>query len=503
MSKNTEEKELLSDTFDKKTLHKDPMSLTLDDPEEEEHSKLKKFTTSIKVSVGVAVAADIAITALTGHAAFFGGLNQLAEAKVHTARGASEAVKTFGETTVGSTFKNVLKFFGHPATKRIFRMTFATTALIAAGALSAGTVPLIAFGLSAGATIINSVRDYKAQRKMENNVKRLEKLTKLKKLHLQRKALFEKLGIDQSLGKEFLLHEDSLKITKPKKPPLFERAAKRLLPEKIAKKAIENTYMRELGSTIFFNATECAAAAMSGEFLTLATTATIGITSENKERTEHTELKRKIRNTMRKDLDDIGLEGQEFKSDKELELALEKQQFLSEQITATISADGFADQSHEEQKRKINDVINNIGLNFEKHKREQTEKAQEEWGKKTFKEKAKSVFSSIGNNKVISIVKGYFRSWNPRSDKYNPEKIGEELKEKREDLKLSTTPDALSKHLERVKQHPKAPEKPCHKEQTTRIVSELQHELQEHKAKQPGEAHAPTQPSKGKGVEIG
>lgn len=389
-----------------KTLDDKPEILDLDS-EIRPKTRAENFHKAVKASVIFATTLDVAITTLTGNISFLGTLNQVSESKFESAQSVAQTIKGAADSTVGGIFKNTLKFMGHPATKRIFRMVFATSALIASGVASSGIIPAIGFGMTVSATIINTVRDYKSAAKMKYQVKKLSKVSQLREKFFESKRLLDSVELSGSATKsldEFLTPSSSLKESKPPTKPIFDKVIQSIFPKEMAASITKNRYMRELITTITFNATECAASVLSGNFLVLASTLTLGITSENKVRTEHNELKDRIKNTYRKDLDSMGYKGKDFKSLEELEKTLERHQFLNHKIQSSIEKGEFEGKTKDECNEIISSIAKNLNKEFS-----QIQEQKEEGSKK-------NKFTKLSKIPTIKHFVGYLKkTWNPLS----------------------------------------------------------------------------------------
>jgi hypothetical protein len=416
---------------------KDEHDLTLDD-EENLHSqkKLEHATKGMNLVVAFGFGVEIAVSAISGNIGFFGTVNQIAERYFTKPEATVGLVKDLAESPFGKAFGTALEILGSPPVKRALKIGFSVATFVALGAASSGIIPAVGLGLTVAAVAITSLRDYRSAAKMRKNVEILEKTSELRLEKTKAQSLLKGIDLTPEMQAElnkFLIPEASTVDEKPKGVGIYEILVKATMP-KAASEFLLSSYARELKNTIFWNGVECAGAVVTGNFFDVASVLVIGTISENKERTEHRELKEQLKNTIKSDMSKMGLKGKKFRSIKDIDLAVEKQRFFIRKLEEAKKAGLFDKADSKQSATVINSIVNGLDESFKKETEARISREKEEYMKKPLLKRVFSNLSSITNNHIGKHVVGYLNSWNPISVHYNPEKTMHHVRSARKEF---------------------------------------------------------------------
>jgi hypothetical protein len=391
--------------------------LTLDDEDDENSFKKIKDTTNImKIAVGIGFAIEIIASAISGHISFLGTINQVAERYLTKPEATFGVIKRIAESPFGQTMGTALEILGSRPVKRALKFSFALASFVILSAATGGALPAIAFGTGVAAIAISSIRDFRASSKMKKRIDLLKKTSSLRESYLKTQNILKSLhleqkGIDEL--KSLLIPENSLSPEKIKKPGLYEKFVNAAMPEKLAKAMLTN-HAIELKNTFLWSTFDCAGSIMMGDFFEVASTVVIGTISEAKERTEHRELKQQTKATIKSDMSEIGLMGKKFTTEKDLEIALERQEYLCKKLTKA-----------REEGEEINlDSIKKIIESFNQ------EKQNEKMPKYTQTQKFMLKIS-----KFKEVFFEYLKSWKPTLHVESAKKIAKTLRAERREFR--------------------------------------------------------------------
>lgn len=394
---------------------------TMDDIDNRTSPKILGFyALSMSISILVSIACTVIIFLYTGFLEIIGTINQIFEKLVSNKGINRTTIPSMSNSPLALALKSALDFIGHPVIKRYMRIGIALTFGAVAGASVNSYIPLALSSVTCLSVILTSLRDYKNYLKTLDSINFLDKTGKLRSEVSKLDKLIAGLNIHEEtidILKSYIESSEGIRTTNKIKPNLCD-------------KYIPNYYLRNLPYTLWSNILECSGVILINDPFAISLSF-IGLSSENKFRTDYKILRNRIANTIESDLEYSGLKGRKFTLLSNLDIAIDKQIYFYEKLLQEKEYFEHASKTESAEFAKI--LIANTEIKYKNNEKRIALELKEEWKGKTLLKKIQSKFTpknKLNNSNSTQALK-YIHIWDYASRIYDIERLNKQIRASR------------------------------------------------------------------------